>query len=38
MDELGIENPDVEFERWLEEEERLPLTQRKMTGEDGQGV
>jgi hypothetical protein len=38
MDELGIENPDVEFERWLEEEMRLPLTQRKMTGEDGQGV
>jgi len=38
MDELGIENPDVEFERWLEEEMRLPLTQRKMTGEDGQGA
>ena len=38
MDELGIENPDTEFERWLEEEMRLPLTQRKMTGEDGQGA
>ena len=29
MDELGIENPDVEFERWLEEQERLSLTQRE---------
>jgi len=38
MDELGIENPDVEFERWLEEEMRLPLTQKKMTSEDGQGA
>jgi hypothetical protein len=38
MDEMGIENPDVEFERWLEEEMRLPLTQRKMTGEAGQGA
>ena len=38
MDELGIEDPDAEFGRWLEEEERLPLTQRKTTGEGGQGV
>ena len=33
MNELGIEDPDNEFSRWLEEEERLPLTQKKKTGE-----
>ena len=38
MDELGIENPDVEFERWLEEQERLPLTQKKTPSQDGQGA
>jgi len=31
MDELGIENPDIEFERWLEEEERIP-EHRKIQG------
>ncbi len=29
MDELGIENPDAEFGRWLEEEERLPAAKRE---------
>ena len=38
MDELGIEDPDAEFDRWLEEEEKLPLTPKKITGDDGQGA
>ena len=38
MDELCIEDPDTEFGRWLEEEEKIPLTQRKTTGEDGEGA
>jgi hypothetical protein len=28
MDELGIENPDAEFQRWLEEEEMLPSAKK----------
>jgi len=29
MDELGVEDPDAEFERWLEEEEKIPLPRTK---------
>jgi len=38
MDELGIEDPDTEFGRWLEEEEKMPLTQKKMPDKDWQGA
>lgn len=38
MDELGIEDPDAELNRWLEEEEKIPLTQKKTISEDGQGA
>ena len=36
MDELGIEDPDAEFGRWLEEEEKMPLAKRESTSEDSQ--
>ncbi len=29
MDELGIENPEAEFERWLQEEEKISLPRTK---------
>lgn len=29
MDELGIEDPDAEFERWLEEQEKISLPRTK---------
>ncbi len=29
MDELGVEDPDAEFQRWLEEEEKIPLPRTK---------
>ena len=29
MDELGIEDPDTEFERWLEEQEKISLPRTK---------
>jgi hypothetical protein len=38
MDELGVENPDVEFKRWLEEEQKLTLTQKKTISNGGQGA
>jgi hypothetical protein len=36
MDELGLEDPDTEFGRWLEEEEKMPLAKREGTSEDSQ--
>jgi endogenous inhibitor of DNA gyrase (YacG/DUF329 family) len=36
MDELGMEDPDTEFGRWLEEEEKIPLAKRESTSEDSQ--
>ena len=36
MDELGMEDPDAEFGRWLEEEEKIPLAKRESTSEDSQ--
>jgi len=36
MDELGMEDPDTKFERWLEEEEKIPLAKRESTSEDSQ--
>jgi hypothetical protein len=30
MDELGMEDPDTEFERWLEEEEKMPLAKKEI--------
>ena len=38
MDELGMEDPDTEFEHWLEEEEKVPLAKREIPIDNGQGA
>jgi len=38
MDELGMEDPDTEFGRWLEEEEKMPLAKREIPIDNGQGA
>jgi len=38
MDELGLEDPDTEFGRWLEEEEKMPLAKRETPIDNGQGA
>ncbi|MCX5994858.1 MAG: phage portal protein [Chloroflexi bacterium] len=38
MDELGMEDPDTEFERWLEEEEKMPLAKKEIPIDNGQGA
>jgi len=38
MDELGMEDPDAEFGRWLEEEEKIPLAKRETPIDNGQGA